>query len=82
MLALEERRPLYEYAKGGVPLIRVYSGEAVGETLGIVGAPEVRDVGLANALVVCGGVLAVLYVLVWAQTARREEGKTQQVAGR
>ena len=82
MLALEERRPLYEYAKGGVPLIRVYSGRAVGETLGIVGAPEVRDVGLANALVVCGGVLAVLYVLVWAQNARGEERKKQQVAGR
>jgi hypothetical protein len=63
MLALEERRPLYEYAKGGVPLIRVYSGEAVGETLAIEGGPEPRDIGPANALVVCGAVLAVLYVL-------------------
>ena len=63
-------------------MIRVYSGEAVGETLGIVGAPEVRDVGLANALVVCGGVLAMLYVLVGAQNARGEERKKQQVAGR
>jgi hypothetical protein len=64
MLALEEKEPLYEYTKGGVPLIRVYSGEAVGETLGIGGRPEPRDVGLANALVVCGGVLAVLYALL------------------
>ena len=60
MLALEQKRPLYEYEKGGVSLIRVYSGEAVGETLSIQGAPEPRDVGPANALVVLGGVLAVL----------------------
>jgi 4-amino-4-deoxy-L-arabinose transferase-like glycosyltransferase len=67
MLSLEERRPLYEYAKGGVPLIRVYSGEAVGKTLGIEGKPEAQNVGLANALVVCGGVLAVLYILLRGQ---------------
>jgi hypothetical protein len=70
MLALEEKRPLYEYEKGGVPLVRVYSGETVGETLDIEGAPEPRDVGLANALVACGGVLGVLYVL-----ARRRAGE-------
>ena len=64
MLALEEKEPLYEYTKGGAPLIQVYSGEAVGETLGIEGTPEPRDVGLANALVVCGGALAVLYALL------------------
>ena len=64
MLALEEKRPLYQHDKGGVPLIRVYSGEAVGETLSIEGAPEPRDVGLLNTLVVCGGVLAVLYALL------------------
>ena len=64
MLALEEKQPLYEYDKGGVPLIRVYSGEAVGETLAVEGAPEPRDVGLVNALVVCGGVIAVLYALL------------------
>ena len=67
MLALQGRRPLYEYAKGGVPLIRVYSGEAVGETLGLKGGAEARDVGLVNALVACGGVLVVLYVLVRRQ---------------
>src|SRR5919107_708377 len=64
MLALEEKRPLYEFEKGGVPLIRVYSGEAVGETLAVEGAPEPRDVGPVNALVVCGGVIAVLYALL------------------
>jgi hypothetical protein len=63
MLALEEREPLYEHRKGGVPLVRVYSGEAVEETLAIEGGPEPRDVGLANALVVCAGVLAVPYLL-------------------
>jgi 4-amino-4-deoxy-L-arabinose transferase-like glycosyltransferase len=72
MLALAERRPLFEYAKGGVPLVRVYSGEAVGETLGIEGGPEARDVGLANAFVVCGGVLALLYVLVRGQKRKGE----------
>jgi hypothetical protein len=70
MLTLEQKRPLYEYKKGGVPLIRVYSGEAVGETLGIRGGPEPRDLGLANALVAFGGVLAVLYVLLWRQKQR------------
>ena len=70
MLALEDKRPLYRHEKGGVPLIRVYSGEAVGETLDIEGAPEPRDPGLANALVACGGVLGVLYVL-----ARRRGGE-------
>jgi hypothetical protein len=75
-LALGGRRPLYEYAKGGVPMIMVYSGEAVGETLGIEGGPEVRAVGLANVFVVCGGVLAILYVLlVRAQKPRGEEQK-------
>jgi hypothetical protein len=73
MLALEEKRPLYEYARGGVPLIRVYSGEAIGETLGIRGGPEPRDVGLANALVACGGVLAVLFALL-----RRQEGEERK----
>ena len=77
MLALEERRPLYEYAKGGVPLIRVYSGEAVGETLGIEGGPEAREVGLANAFVACAGVVAVLYVLVRGQKDHGEERKSQ-----
>jgi hypothetical protein len=77
MLALEERQPLYEYAKGGVPLIRVYSGEAVGETLGIEGGPEAREVGLANAFVACGGVVAVLYVLVRGQKDHGEERKSQ-----
>lgn len=72
MLALEEKEPLYEYAKGGVPLIRVYAGEAVGETLGIEGRPEPRDVGLANVLVVCGGVLAVLYALLRGYKGRGE----------
>ncbi len=80
MLALEEKRPLYEYTKGGVPLIRVYSGEAVGETLGMEGGPEARDVGLANALVVGGIVLAVVYALFRGQRAQGEERR--KVVGR
>src|SRR3712207_718185 len=63
MLALEKKGPLYEHRKGGVPLVRVYSGKAVEETLAIDGGPEPRDVGLANALMVCGGVLAMPYLL-------------------
>jgi hypothetical protein len=79
MLALEEKRPLYEYSKGGVPLIRVYSGEAVGETLDMEGGPEVRDVGLANVLVVCGGVLAVLYALLRGKKAGARGGKSSRL---
>jgi 4-amino-4-deoxy-L-arabinose transferase-like glycosyltransferase len=83
MLALVERPPLYEYTKGGVPLIRVYSGKAVGETLGVGGGPELRDVGLANVVVVCGGVLAVFCVLlVRAQKVWGEERRRLRRAGR
>jgi hypothetical protein len=82
MLALEEERPLYEYAKGGVPLVRVYSGEAVGGTLDIEGEPEARDVGLANTLVVCGGVLAVLYFLSRGRKYRDDGPEKHRVAGR
>ena len=77
MLALEEKEPLYEYTKGGVPLIQVYSGEAVGETLGIEGRPGPRDIGLANALVVCGGVLAVLYALLRGYRDRGTERRVR-----
>ncbi len=67
MLALEEKEPLYAYEKGGVPLVEVYSGEAVSETLDVEGSPEARDPGLANALVAGGGVAAVFLLLVRRQ---------------
>jgi hypothetical protein len=60
MLALEEKEPLYAYEKGGVPLVKVYSGEVVGETLELEGGPEVRDVGWFNAAGAFGYVLALL----------------------
>ena len=66
LLSLEKKEPLYEHAKGGVPLVRVYSGDAVAGTLDERGAPEIRDVGWINLLVVCCGLLAVLFALVWA----------------
>lgn len=75
MLALEEKAPLYSYEKGGVPLIKVYSGEAVGETLDVEGRPGARDVGLANILIVCGGLLAVLLVLA---RGGRQKGKGEE----
>jgi 4-amino-4-deoxy-L-arabinose transferase-like glycosyltransferase len=71
MLALEDKEPLYAYEKGGTPLVKVYSGEAVGETLDVEGEPEPRDVGLLNALLVSGGVLGLLLFL-WR---KRKEGK-------
>jgi len=74
MLALQEKEPIYEYTKGGIPLVRVYSGETVGETLGIEGSPAPQDVGLANSLVVCGGVLAVLYALLRATRSGAKRG--------
>ncbi len=81
MLALEEKEPLYEYTKGGAPLIRVYSGEAVGETLGVEGRPAPRDVGLANALVVCGGVLAALYALLRGKDQEERQGSRRSRGG-
>ena len=74
MLALEGRPPLYAFTKGGVPLVKVYSGAAVGETLGLRGAPEPRNVGLANALVPPGLVLLVPVRLLRAQKKQGEEG--------
>src|SRR3712207_8485485 len=67
MIRRPPRSTLFPYTtlfrSGGVPLIKVYSGEAVGETLGMEGGPEAQKVGLANALVACGIVLAVVYAL-------------------
>ncbi len=73
MLALEEKTPLYAYEKGGVPLVKVYSGDSVRETLGIRGGPEPRDVGLGDALISAGLFLLVLYRLVRAQKKQHEE---------
>ena len=75
MMALEKKPPLYAFKKGGVPLVKVYSGEAVGETLGIRGAPEPRDVGSGNALVAGGLFLLVLHRLFRAQKKQGEEGE-------
>lgn len=75
MLELEKKPPLYAYERGGVPLVKVYSGEAVGETLGVRGAPEPREVGLGNALVAGGLFLIVLYRLFRAQKQQGEEGE-------
>jgi hypothetical protein len=63
-------------------LIRVYSGEGVGETLDVEGAPQARDVGLANALVDGAVVLAVLYILLRGQRDRGEGDKKLPAAGR
>ena len=75
MLALGEKPPLYAYEKAGVPLVKVYSGEAVGETLGIRGAPEPRDVGLGNALVASSIFVLVLGRLFRARKKQGEEGE-------
>ena len=60
MLALQDKEPLYAYEKGDVPLVKVYSGEAVGETLEVEGGPKARDVGWFNAVAVSGCTLALL----------------------
>ena len=73
MLALEEKPPLYAYEKGGVPLVKVYSGEAVGETLDVRGAPRPREVGLGDAFVSFGILLVLLHRLVRAQKKQHEE---------
>ena len=71
MLALEEKKPLYTYEKGGVPLVKVYSGEDVAGTLDIKGKPEASKPGLLNTLVAGGGMLAVL-ALIWR---KQDQGK-------
>jgi hypothetical protein len=55
--------PLFAYEKGGVPLVEVYSGEAVGRTLGVEGTPEPRSLGFANALAAGAIPLAALLLL-------------------
>jgi hypothetical protein len=72
MLALEEKKPLYAYEKGGTPLVKVYSGEAVAGTLDIEGEPEAKDLGLLNALISFGGAGAVLALLRWKQYQGKE----------
>ena len=74
MLALEEKDPLYAYEKGGVPLVKVYPGEAVAETLEVEGEPEARDVGWFNAVGTLGCGL-VLLVFIWRK--RRKGGEPQ-----
>jgi 4-amino-4-deoxy-L-arabinose transferase-like glycosyltransferase len=72
MISLNEKEPLFSYEKGGVPLVKVYSGDAVSGTLDIQGRPAVRDVGLLNAVVAAGLVCATLLALA---RARRRAGK-------
>jgi hypothetical protein len=67
MLALEKKTPRYAYEKGGVPLVKVYSGSAVAPTLNVDGRPEVQRLGLVNSLVAGGLVLAVVGALMVAR---------------
>lgn len=69
MLALEEKEPLYAYEKGGTPLVEVYSGEDVEDTLDVEGAPEARDVGYINVSMAVLFVFAVLGTL-WGKRQR------------
>jgi hypothetical protein len=64
MRALEKKTPRYAYEKGGVPLIKVYSGSTVAPTLNADGRPEVKMLGLVNSLVAGGLVLAVVGALM------------------
>ena len=72
MLALRQKEPLYAYEKGGVPLVKVYSGEAVAGTLDVKGDPETRSLGLLNALISFGGVFAV-FALLWRKQYQGKE---------
>ena len=72
-IALGEKPPLYAHEKGGVPLVKLYSGEAVGETLGIRGAPEPREVGSWNAVISFGPLFLLFHHLLRAQKKKHEE---------
>ncbi|HEX2728296.1 MAG TPA: hypothetical protein VHM16_00990, partial [Rubrobacteraceae bacterium] len=78
MLALEQKEPLFEYVKGGVPLIKVYSGEAVAKTLKVQGGPTARDVGLPNVLKVGLGVVAVFIGLLRGRRAQEEKTEERE----
>ena len=73
LLALGEKSPLYTYERGGVPLVKVYSGETVQETLDVRGEPEPREVGLLNAALAGGLVLAVFLALIRPQKYQGKE---------
>jgi 4-amino-4-deoxy-L-arabinose transferase-like glycosyltransferase len=79
MLALEEMEPLYEDTKGGVPFVKVYSGEQVGKTLDIEGEPEARNVGAVNAAVVGLGLLALFSTILRRKKEEDEEGEEDEV---
>ncbi|WP_162924633.1 glycosyltransferase family 39 protein [Rubrobacter indicoceani] len=72
MLALERQEPLYEYAKGGVRFVAIYSGEQVGGTLGVEGRPPARQVGVFNALIVGIGLVG-LVAWVFHRSTRTEQ---------
>lgn len=78
MLALEKKESLYEYTKGGVPLIKVYSGEAVAQTLDIAGRPAVRDIGLPNVIIVGAGVIAVFLALAFGRRTQQEKSEERE----
>lgn len=67
MLALRDKEPFYAYEKGGVPLVKVYSGQTAGETLNVEGEPGFRDPGLLNAVISFGYVCALL-VFLWVRS--------------
>lgn len=73
LVALEKKPPRYAYTKGGVPLVKVYSGATAAPKLTMEGRPKVQRLGLPNALVAGGGVLAILGAV--AVKRRRERGE-------
>lgn len=73
MLALDEKEPLYAYEKGGVPLVKIYSGEMVGETLHLEGQPIPHGLGLLNAFVAFGFPLVILFRLLAVRLIPRAE---------
>jgi len=79
MLALEGMEPLFEDEKGGVPLVKVYSGEQVGETLDVEGRPEARDVGIVNASVVGLGILALFSTILRRKKEEDEEREEDEI---
>lgn len=76
MLALEEKKPLYAYKKGGVPLVKVYSGNQVEGTLDVGGSPGFNDPGVINALA-SGTILGGALLLLWRQQKHDKERKQQ-----
>ena len=81
LIELESMEPLYTYEKGGVPLVRVYSGEQAGAVAEVTGEPEARQLGALNAGIAGGGFVLLLGFIALRGSPPRASGGGKQDQG-